>query len=123
MVRKLSKIWTKYTVLAMALQMLLPALAYTADLKLAYSPRATELSAESKMQLADLLKKLEANPGLKLHLAAASPQRLGDHALGQERLTWVNAFFRERNLDLTPRIKSTTYLYTQTDNPSVIISW
>ena len=103
--------------------MLLPYATLADDVKLAYSPRATELSVENKMQLANVLKKLEANPGLKLHMVSTSPQRLGDHALGQERLTWVNAFFRERNIDVTPRVKSTTYLYTQTDNPSVTISW
>lgn len=123
MVHKLSNIWSKYTALAISLQLVLPALASAEDMTLAYTARATELSAGSKMQLSNLLTKLEKNPQLKLHLATINPQRAGDHAQGEDRLSWITAFFRERNLDLAPRIKSTTFLYTQSSNPSVILSW
>jgi hypothetical protein len=123
MVHKLSNIWSKYTVLVISLQLLLPALASAEDMALHYDGRTTELSVENKMQLAGLLTRLEKNQQLKLHLAAINPQRAGDHGQGKERLDWVSAFFRERNLDLAPRVKSTTFLYTQNDNPSVIVSW
>lgn len=123
MVRKLSSVWAKYTAVVISLQLLLPALVSAEDMVLRYDGRTAELSVESKMQLANLLTKLEKNPQVKLQLAAITPQGAGDHGQGKERLDWVTAFFRERNLDLAPRIKSTTFLYTQNDNPSVILSW
>jgi hypothetical protein len=122
-VLKLSQIWAQYTAVWVGLQLLLPALAAAADLSLSYRSHDTELSVENKLQLAELLSQLEAKPGLKLHLVTTSPASAADHTLGAERLAWINAFFKERNLDLTPRVKSTTYLYSAVNNPSVMISW
>jgi len=122
-VLKLSQIWAKYTAVSLALQMLLPAWALADELKLPYRGHEVELSVENKVQLAGLLAKLEGQPSLKLHLATTSPQSAIDHALGQERLAWVQAFFKERNLDVSTRVKSTTYLYSPSNNPLVIISW
>ena len=122
-VLKLSQIWAKYTAAGFALQMLLPALALADELKLPYRGHEVELSVENKVQLAGLLAKLEGQPDLKLHLATTSPHSATDHTLGQDRLAWVQAFFKERNVDVSSRIKSTTYLYSSSNNPAIIISW